>query len=114
MTPRQMVIAMMRDTPRILSGIALQKLKSPLIKLANLFVDRGVGTAVEDEELGVRDFVLQRRRKTSGSDHVELAKCDLGWRLDFAELRFHVVTQHRIGLPDESFSRLWWPAANKR
>src|SRR6185369_6873853 len=109
-----MMIAMMIDRPRILSGIALQKLKSPLIKLVDLFVDRSVSTAVEDEELGVRDVVFQRRRKTSRRDHIELAKRDLSRRLDFAELRFNVVIQHRIGLPDKSVGRLCRPAAHKR
>src|SRR5262245_27622156 len=75
------------------SYLPLQELQGLLIEFLHLLVQRRVRAALKDHELGAADAFLHRISETR-SQHIVAAERDLCWRLDPAELRFHVMSDH--------------------
>ncbi|HLJ82394.1 MAG TPA: hypothetical protein VKT52_12965 [Ktedonobacterales bacterium] len=94
--------------------MALQECEALLIKLLNLLVDRSVGAAFEDHQLGTCNAGLQWLGKPGGRNQVVSAKRDLGGRLNAGEHRLGVVRQHCVSQTFIAISLMFAQFARQR
>src|SRR5262245_32572517 len=83
------------------SSMALQESQRLVIELGDIFVERRVRAALEDQELGIADAGLQSIGKTRRRQLIVAPERDQRRRADSSEMRVHVMSEHGVRLLDE-------------